>query len=187
MLYAMADTVQVDGRQLDISTVTTMRRYGLEDMGPVQYEHDYVDCPPISELSEFKQSIIPYIGGYAAKMTAEALKCDTCVASLGSKTHISPPLFLRLKDNGGLFKPTDSVVVVCEWTERKIQHLMKRTEGVPPKGIDIIILNFNKLDRTFIKFENILSILKYYMSFVFSMPSRSPNWRGSGSVCAAKH
>ena len=130
----MTDVIKVKDKEFDISTIGTMRKYGLEDCGPVQNEHDYVDCPPISMLSEYKHGVIPYIAGYAAKMTAKVAKCNTCVASLGSKAEATASTFLKMKDKGGLMKPSASVVHICEVAEKKIQQLLKTTDGTPPKG-----------------------------------------------------
>ena len=45
--------------------------------------------------------------------------------------------FLELKDRGGLVKPRESVVVVCEETERRFQRMLITTKGTLPlsKGI----------------------------------------------------
>ena len=125
----MTDTVK-----LNENTVSAMKKYGLEDVGPAQYDHDYGDCPPVSDLSYFVRPIVPYIAGFAGKMTARSTECETCCSSLGSKTHSTTSSFIQLKDKGALFKPSDSVVKVCKLTELKVRQLLRTTEGKPPAG-----------------------------------------------------
>ena len=45
MLYVLTDTVKLDEKEVDISTISAMRKYGLEDVGPATHDHDYGDCP----------------------------------------------------------------------------------------------------------------------------------------------
>ncbi|KAG1671208.1 hypothetical protein GQR58_016540 [Nymphon striatum] len=56
--------------------------------------------------------------------------------ALGSKNRAPTSSFLALKDRG-LLKPTESVVVVCEETERRFERMMVTTKGKLPriKGI----------------------------------------------------
>ena len=44
-------------------------------------------------------------------------------------------LFLRLKDKGGLVKPSESVVRVCENTERCIQRVLNSNGGTLPQAV----------------------------------------------------
>ena len=73
--------------------------------------------PNIAKLSEYKKAAISYIAGYVACMVEKKIRYLICCKSLGSKDHAPTPFFLALKDRGGLVKPTESVVVVCEETE----------------------------------------------------------------------
>ena len=60
-----------------------------------------------------------------------------CCQALGSSAHKPESSFLLLKDRGSLFKPTESVINVCEETENCFQRMMKVTDGKLPhcKGI----------------------------------------------------
>ena len=111
-----------------------MRRYDLIMKEPVEIDHDYVDMPVQTSLSEFQDAMIPYIAGYAAEMTANTCHCPTCHEALGSTHHISSSLFLNFRDQGGLFKPSESVVMICRLTELKIRQMMKTSGGKVPHG-----------------------------------------------------
>ena len=43
---------------------------------------DYEDAPNINKLSEYKKAVIPYIAGYAVKMTKKNLSYEECSAAL---------------------------------------------------------------------------------------------------------
>ena len=62
--------------------------------------------------------------------------CDVCSKSLGSKDAACSGL-IKLKDYGGLFKPSDSVVTVCEEAERGFMGMLKASGGNLPhcKGV----------------------------------------------------
>ena len=72
--------------------------------------------------------------GSAAKITARFTICPNCCEALGSRTHGSNSPFLNFKDQGGLFKPSKSVVTICKLTELKIRQLLRQTQGKPPQG-----------------------------------------------------
>ena len=54
--------------------------------------------------------------GYAAKMAEKKILCMPCCKALGSVNHQAESIFLKLKDRGSLFKPTQSVITICEET-----------------------------------------------------------------------
>ncbi|CAL4085223.1 unnamed protein product, partial [Meganyctiphanes norvegica] len=57
-----------------------------------------------------------------------------CCQALGSKDHTHESDFLKFKDRGGLFKPTQSVIKICQETEKKTQRMLNRTGGNLPHG-----------------------------------------------------
>ena len=122
------------------SNVSLARKYDLVPMVrhvPMENEHDYVDAPNISPLSEYKQASISYIAGYVVKMVMKHICCFQCSQSLGSKKHRHESRFLQLKDRGGLVKPSRSVVTVCEETEKCFERLLLTTAGDIPRSIGI--------------------------------------------------
>ena len=134
LLEVFTDTCQVDDTELDISTVGMARRYDLLIREPLETDHDYDDIPQVSSLSEFQDAVLPYVSGSAAKITARFTICPNCCEALGSRTHGSNSPFLNFKDQGGLFKPSKSVVTICKLTELKIRQLLRQTQGKPPQG-----------------------------------------------------
>ena len=84
----------------------------------MQSDHDYCDSPNMANLTEFKKAAIFYIAGHVAKMVVKQTWCTQCCTALGSTKFTTMSSFLKKKDRGGLFKPTQSVITVCEKTER---------------------------------------------------------------------
>ncbi len=117
-----------------------MRKYDLETrtQDNISVQENNSAFPPnhFNNLSEFKQASITYIAGYVAKMTEKKTYCMPCCQALGSSAHKPESSFLLVKDRGSIFKPTKSVITVCEETEC-FQWIMKVTDGKLPhcKGI----------------------------------------------------
>ena len=132
LLEIMTDTTTVDGNELDISTVAMIRRYDMLIREPVNNDHDYSDIPTISSLTEFQEAVLPYVAGSAGKLTAKTCHCPTCCEALGSKRHQSTSTFITLKDMGGLFKPSKSVIDICKLAELKLRQVLKVSNGKLP-------------------------------------------------------
>ena len=62
-------------------------------------------------------TVIIYITGYVAKMAEKKTHCGVVTKSLGSRDAASSGL-INLKDRGGIFKPSASVVLACQEAER---------------------------------------------------------------------
>ena len=110
-----------------------IRKYDLSSRSPEMTDHDYADAPNINELSLYKKSVIPYIAGYAVKMTRKTLSCDECAATL-TTGEVMNGSFLEKKNRGGLVRPAPDVVKVCETTEMCLQRLLKITSGNLPQS-----------------------------------------------------
>ena len=134
ILQTFDDTCNVNEEAVTICEASLIRKYDLQDRGPVQSEHDYGDMPNFVNLSEYKVAAISYIAGYVAKMAIKKILCEKCCQALGAKNHQAESRFLKLKDRGGLFKPTQSVMKVCEETERSFQRMIATTGGNLPQG-----------------------------------------------------
>ena len=100
----------------------------------MQSDHDYSDSPDMTRLTEYKTAAISYIAGYVAKMVTKKTLCSRCCEALGSQNHAATSSFMRLKDRGGLFKPTQSVVKICEKTEQRFQRMLASSNGKLPQG-----------------------------------------------------
>ena len=118
-----------------MSQVSLIRKYDLNDRKPVSLDHDYTDVPNFSNesLSEFKKPIIAYIAGFAGKSTAKNLWCKECCDALGSQQHISHSSLITAKDKGGLFKPSLSVIGICQEAETRFQRMVNSTGGKLPR------------------------------------------------------
>ena len=55
-----------------------------------------------------------------------------CCNALGSRNHPALSKFLAFKDRGGLFKPSSSVIKVCEETEKCFDKMLAATGGNLP-------------------------------------------------------
>ena len=121
-----------------LSSVLMARKYDLfVRKEPTTNEHDYADAPNLSSLTEYKQASISYIAGYVVKMVMKHILCFHCSQALGSKNQAYTSSFLKLKDRGGLIKPSRSVVIVCEETEKSFQRMLLATGGELPRSSGI--------------------------------------------------
>ena len=101
---------------------------------PVFSEHDYSDTPNFSTecLLSFKKPIIGYIAGFVGKITVKHTWCKNCCDALGSTKITTVSSLILFKDKGGLFKPSLSVIQICEEAETKIQRMMNAQDGHLP-------------------------------------------------------
>ena len=136
ILHIIGDSCNVNGEEITITEASLIRKYDPRFRPtPIQSDHDYADAPNFANLSEFKKSAISYIAGYAAKMAEKKIMCIVCSKALGSpKQQDVLPSFLKFKDRGGLFKPTASVIKVCEEAEKCFQRMHKCMGGKIPQS-----------------------------------------------------
>ena len=137
ILTVVTDTCKVNEEIVTLNDAALMRKYDLVHQPvPVQNDHNYCDYPNMVNLSEFKKEAVSYIAGYVAKMAEKKTHCGVCTKSLGSKDAASSGL-INLKGRGGLFKPSDSVVVVCQEAEKCFMRMLKASGGNLPhsKGV----------------------------------------------------
>ena len=99
-----------------ISEAILIQRYNLSEIR-LTFDASYSTVSQITEISEVKAQIIPYIAGYVAHMAMKKVSCMECCQSLGFISHTAESEFLEFKDMGGLFKPTQSVTQVCKEAE----------------------------------------------------------------------
>jgi hypothetical protein len=57
---------------------------------------------------------------------------------LGSQKIIPSSQFLQLKDRGNPFKPSESVVIVCQEGEKCLQRMLTINAGKLPQGKGIV-------------------------------------------------
>ena len=136
ILTVVTDTCKVNEEIFTINDAL-IRKCDLVDRPvPVENDHDCCEYPNMVDLSEFKKEAVSDIAGYVAKMADKKTHCDVCSKLLGSKDAASSGL-IELKDRGGLFKPPDSVVTVCQEAERCFMRILKTSGGNLPhcKGV----------------------------------------------------
>ncbi|KAG1679043.1 Bifunctional arginine demethylase and lysyl-hydroxylase JMJD6 [Nymphon striatum] len=133
ILHILDDTYNINDQDVGISNVALIGKYDLADRRPMQSDHDYSDSPSITNLSEFKEAAITYIAGYVARKVKQITLCSRCCEALGSQKHATDSSFLKLKDRGGLFKPTQSVIEICKVTEQRFQRMLASTNGKLPQ------------------------------------------------------
>ena len=114
---------------INLTNAALIRKYDLQENKPMLSEHDYADAPNITKMSEYKDAAISYISGYVARMAEKQLICMHCCQALGSKFHAATSKFLAFKHRGGLFKPTQSVIKVCEETEKCVIRMLASAGG----------------------------------------------------------
>ena len=138
MLHILDDKYDIDDNEATVSEVMFIRKYDLSYRPPLQSDHDYSDIPNFTRVlhgfSEFKKAVISYIAGFVGKILSQKNMCFVCNDALGSKTGDSISPFLTLKDRGSLFKPSLSLVKVCEDTEIRLHRMLSSTHGKIPQG-----------------------------------------------------
>ena len=108
----------VNNSTVTLTNAALVRKYDLQERNPIKPDHDYSDSPYFATLTDNKAAAVLYIAVYEAKMANKQLLCMQCCDALGSCNHQTHSKFVALKDRSGLFKPTKSVVRVCEETEK---------------------------------------------------------------------
>ena len=150
ILQTFDDTCNVNKEAVTICEASLIRKYDLQEGGPVQSEHDYRDMPNFVNRPEYKVAALSYNACYVAKMAIKKILCEKCCQALGAKNHQAESRFLKLKDRGGLLKPTQSVMRVCEETEQSFQQMIATTGGNLPQGkftADTIRLILSLIDQ----------------------------------------
>ena len=96
-------------------------------------DHDYIGTiQRLEGLTDFKCSVVEYVGGFVVKQVERNLKCAMCRSSLTSGPG-SESLTLKLvntKDKGGLTRLSPHVKTVCEVAEKCLLHV-KKTKRIP--------------------------------------------------------
>ena len=76
-----------------------------------------------------------YITGFGAGMAKKQLVCMPCCNALGSRKNTAVTSFLQFKDRGGLFKPSKSVIDVCEEREKCLKRMLVSISGKIPREV----------------------------------------------------
>ena len=138
ILHIFQDVAAVGDAKVTLSEAALMKKYDLEPREPCDFNLGLSDVPDFvrlpEELTEYHRAIIPYIAGYAGRMSCKQILCPKCCIAAGSTYSPILNSFIASKDNGFLFKPTDSVIRICEDTEIKIGRLLNCNGGELPEG-----------------------------------------------------
>ena len=133
-LDIIRDGVKINDKFMTVFDVYVARQY---DLLPKLFEVDLtenINIPSDDNFNFYREASVAYIAGYVSKMATKMLSCDTCIKALCSK-DLPPHPFIALKDRGGLFKPSTSVMKICMCTENYFQRLLKSTGGnLPQQG-----------------------------------------------------
>jgi len=78
----------------------------------------------VSALSHYADNVSVYIAGFVIRKLMPKLKCSECRELLVGVANAPSAGFLHLKDNGGLVKPSDSVIWVVQQAERYIRFVV---------------------------------------------------------------
>jgi hypothetical protein len=101
-------------------------------------DHDYMaTLTSLESLTEFKQSVSEYIGGFVVRQVQKLVKCEACHSSLFSDINDNPKTLLATKDRGGLIQPSPGVKKVCTVAEQCLQHVL-RTKGIPRTPANLV-------------------------------------------------
>lgn len=101
---------------------------------PADYcqEEEEEDCEevedetPFLHLSDFVENVVAYIAGFTGKKIREKLGCSDCMSAI--QCFDKEFMMLREdyalichKDKGGLFKPSEDLIVACRVVERIVR------------------------------------------------------------------
>ena len=112
--------------KVNITTSAFIKKYDLADLSATD-DHDYCDAPHVPKLSEYKSAAIAYIARYvAAAVQKQTTTCQRCKRALGPTTGKCSG-FLKYKDNGGLAKHSQSVILLCQQAEKCFERMLKTT------------------------------------------------------------
>ncbi|CAB3980294.1 THAP domain-containing 9 [Paramuricea clavata] len=138
ILSAVSNSSNINGKTVTTTDAALIRKYDLQERTPMQSDHDYCDFPNIARISEYKEAALSYIGGFVTKYLKNKLPCHKCRNVLGSQKIIPSSQFLQLKDRGNLFKPSESVMIVCQKSEKCFQRMLTINAGKLPQGEGIV-------------------------------------------------
>ena len=135
ILHVTSDLITKRDGQLDILDMSVVRQYDLNLDIPTDVEHDYSSLYNYGHLSAYKEYVIPYISGFVVKMVRKRIKCPVCLSALTLQSDdiFDNFMFISFKNKGGLIKPSDSVVRICESTELFIQRILNCNDGALPQ------------------------------------------------------
>lgn len=84
------------------------------------WDHDYVES--CINISKYVEDTSQYIAGFVIKKILKCINCSTCQASLINNFNENMNTLITIKNRGGLIFPSNSVVLVCQETERFIRN-----------------------------------------------------------------
>ena len=137
LLHILEDNYDINGERNSVSDIALMKKYDIASRPPSQDDHDYDDIPQYSRsfVSEFKNAVVGHIAGFVGRNVARKLMCFHCHTALGSREAQTTASLTTLKDRGGFFKPSASLIKVCLDTEVKFQRMLITTKGKLPTGM----------------------------------------------------
>jgi len=99
----------------------------------------YTDLPEV--LTKFSKNCVAHISGWVVKKLINPknpiVTCEKCREALFQETQtraeFSDNYLIQAKTRGGLIFPSESVVQICERSERLIRHALNCNKGQPPR------------------------------------------------------
>jgi len=121
---------------IDKDVEKVRRKYNLQDH---IWDHDYVtSLLSTTNLSNFQESVVEYIGGFVVRQILKSSKCETCCSEVSRTSSDQVFKLVNLKDKGGLIRISQDVKKVCETTELSIQRILKCTTGSVPLSAHLL-------------------------------------------------
>lgn len=136
ILYVTRDSIPRNDAVTDTLTASLSKRYNLEN----DDLEDLTESPNLEHISNYKRAAIGYMAGFVVKMVTRRTKCPTCLSALVMNAKYSSAQSQQLidcKDRGGLVRPADDVVYICETTEQYIQRMLTCSSGKLPQATGV--------------------------------------------------
>lgn len=114
----------------------------------VDEDHDYL---PTSRLTEYSIDVVHYIAGFVVRKLKRVLKCEVCAESLSDddNTFDFRQSLIKVKDRGGLVKPSKCVTNVCKTTEKVLREQILKAGSQFLGKKEIMTMMVNKVLSTY--------------------------------------
>ena len=142
ILDVTADSAMIHVDGTDTLSASLAKRYNFDPA--LNNEEGDIDVPSIPAISPYKEAAIGYIAGYVVRMVKKRIPCPVCVSALEADPTESCAWqgqwakLVNRKNQGGLVRPSASVLYICQATEKCFQRILNVNNGKLPQAFGIV-------------------------------------------------
>ena len=86
ILHVLQDVSDMGTNTVTMSEAALMKKYDLEPREPCDFDLGMSEIPDFlrlpEELTEYQRAIIPYLAGFAGRLSCKQILCPTCVNTI---------------------------------------------------------------------------------------------------------